>query len=252
MLLTENGPATRRFGVRTASKIGWRELRASPAKFLFVIIAVAVGVAALSGVKGFGQAVKGMLLKNEKQLIAADVQAQTFRLPTPGEITQVQAIARRFGSVTRVTEVVSMSASQHAPVPQMVSVKAVEPSVYPFYGNLKTRPMRPLSELLSDDSSVVVSPELEVRLKVRPGDSIRLGGQEFRITGELMSEPDRLASGFGPGMRVLMSRRRTRSNGFDSVWKPRCAAFLVQAQAPSKSGSHQGGIEICVPACLHQ
>ena len=42
--------------VGTASKIAWRELRAAPAKFLFVILAVAVGVAALSGVKGFGYA----------------------------------------------------------------------------------------------------------------------------------------------------------------------------------------------------
>ena len=62
--------------LQTASKIAWRDLRAAPAKFIFVVLAVAVGVAALSGVKGFGYAFKGMLLKNAKQLIAADVQAQ--------------------------------------------------------------------------------------------------------------------------------------------------------------------------------
>ncbi len=69
--------------LRTASKIAWRELHAAPAKFLFVVLAVAVGVAALSGVKGFGYAFKGMLLRNAKQLIAADVQAQIFRDTTP-------------------------------------------------------------------------------------------------------------------------------------------------------------------------
>ena len=61
--------------LQTASKIAWRDLRAAPAKFLFVILSVAVGVAALSGVKGFGYAFQGMLLRNAKQLLAADVQA---------------------------------------------------------------------------------------------------------------------------------------------------------------------------------
>ena len=83
--------------LRTASKIAWRELRAAPAKFLFVILAVAVGVAALSGVKGFGYAFKGMLLRNAKQLIAADVQAQTWNLPTPEQIEQVERIAKQYG-----------------------------------------------------------------------------------------------------------------------------------------------------------
>ena len=67
---------------RTAAKIAWRELRASPQKFAFVVLAVAVGVAALSGVKGFGYAFKGMLLRNARQLIAADLQAQTWSDPS--------------------------------------------------------------------------------------------------------------------------------------------------------------------------
>ena len=61
---------------RTASKIAWRELRATPSRFLFVIIAVAVGVGALSGVKGFGAAFSSMLLRNAKQLTASDLSAQ--------------------------------------------------------------------------------------------------------------------------------------------------------------------------------
>ncbi len=120
--------------VRTASKIAWRDLHASPAKFLFVILAVAVGVAALSGVKGFGYAFRGMLLRNAKQLIAADLQMQTWDPPTPQQITQIEKIANRYGSLTRVTETISMAASEHQRIPQMVSVKAVDPAVYPFYG----------------------------------------------------------------------------------------------------------------------
>src|SRR5437763_4987605 len=88
---------------RTASKIAWRELHAAPAKFFFVILAVAVGVGALSGVKGFGYAFKGMLLRNAKQLIAGDVQAQTWNLPTSEQIDQIKRIAKQYGTLTRVT-----------------------------------------------------------------------------------------------------------------------------------------------------
>ncbi len=194
------------FPFQTAPKIAWRDLHASPTKFLFVILAVAVGVAALSGVKGFGYAFKGMLLRNAKQLIAADVQAQTWNDPTPEQISRLREISRRYGSMTRVTETISMAASAHERVPQMISVKGVDPSAYPFYGTLTLDPPQPLQTLLRNDSSVVVTPELLMRLKVAPNDQIRLGGKDFRITGTLVTEPDRLASGFGPGMRVLMSR----------------------------------------------
>ena len=198
--------ALSRFGLRTAAKIGWRELRAAPAKFLFVVLAVAVGVAALSGVKGFGYAFRGMLLRNAKQLIAADMQAQTWGDIAPEQLAKIQDIGARNGSLTRVTETVSMAASGRQHVPQMISIKGVDPASYPYYGNLSVQPHHPLASLLADDASVVVTPELEMRLQVKPGDSIRLGGKEFRITGTLLAEPDRLASGFGPGMRALVSR----------------------------------------------
>lgn len=213
---------------RTASKIAWRELKASPAKFLFVILAVAVGVAALSGVKGFGFAFRGMLLKNAKQLIAADVQAQMWGNITPEQVQRMEAIGQKYGTMTRVTETVSMAGSSTERVPQMVSVKAVDPAVYPYYGDFKVDPDRPLKELLPDDASVVVTPELELRMKVPTGGIIRLGGKEFRIKGTIVSEPDRLASGFGPGMRVIMSRAGLERTGLIQFGSRAARRFLFK------------------------
>jgi len=218
----------RPFALGTAPKVAWRDLQASPAKFLFVVLAVAVGVAALSGVKGFGYAFQGMLLRNAKQLIAADLQAQIWNTPTVQEVQQTERIGAKYGAVTRVTETVSMAASSQQRVPQMVSVKAVDPGVYPFYGDFRVSPNRPLRDVLTDDSSAVVTPELLMRLKVAPGDVIRLGGKEFRITGTLMSEPDRLASGFGPGMRVLISRPGLERTGLIQFGSRAAQRFLFK------------------------
>ena len=46
----------------SAAKIAWRELRASRTKFLFVILSVAIGVAALTGVRGFSDSFQTTLL----------------------------------------------------------------------------------------------------------------------------------------------------------------------------------------------
>jgi putative ABC transport system permease protein len=212
----------------TASKVAFRELRAAPAKFLFVVAAVAVGVAALSGIKGFGTSFKSTLLRNAKQLIAADVQAQTWNDPSPEQIAQVQKLANRVGSLTRVTEIVSMGGSEKQKVPQLISVKAVDPTVFPFYGNLSLSPNASLLQLLPDDRSVVVTPELLIRMKVKPGETIRLGGKDFHITGTLHGEPDRLASGFGPGMRVLMTRQGLDRTGLIAFGSRAAQRFLFK------------------------
>ncbi|MBV9612520.1 MAG: ABC transporter permease, partial [Acidobacteriaceae bacterium] len=184
--------------------------------------------AALSGVKGFGFAFKGMLLRNAKQLIAADLQAQTWNDPAPDQIEKLRSIAQKYGSMTRVTETISMAASARERIPQMVSVKAVDPAVYPFYGTLTLRPRQPLSALLKDDAAAIVTPELLLRLKVAPGDVIRLGANDFRIVGTLVSEPDRLASGFGPGMRVLLSRAGLDRTGLIQFGSRAAQRFLFK------------------------
>jgi putative ABC transport system permease protein len=197
--------------LRTGSKIAWRELKASPSRFLFIVVAVAVGVGALSGVKGFGSAFRSMLFRNAKQLTASDLSAQVFATPDADQLRRLSELGRRVGGLTWVTEMVSMASSASGP-PQMVALKAVDPSVYPFYGSLTLAPSRPLDQLLPVDR-VLVNRELLIRLHRQVGDTLRLGGQEFRIAGVVVTEPDRLASGFGPSMRVIMSRQALDRTG---------------------------------------
>ncbi|MBV9225936.1 MAG: ABC transporter permease, partial [Acidobacteriaceae bacterium] len=233
--------------LQTASKVAWRDLRAAPAKFIFVVLAVAVGVAALSGVKGFGYAFKGMLLKNAKQLIAADVQAQTWNNPTADQLRSMEQIGSQFGRLTRVTETISMARSDTQRVPQMVSVKAIDPSSYPYYGNLGLKPPRPLATLLCDDSSAVVTPELLMRLKVQPGDQIQLGGKAFRIAGTLTAEPDRLASGFGPGMRVLLNRAGLERTGLIQFGSRAAQRFLFKLRPDTNLDAVRDQLKAAMP-----
>ena len=83
--------------LRTATRIAWRETRSSMVKFTFVVLGVAAGVGALSGVRGFSQSFEGMLTSEARTVMAADLTARQFVLPTPDQT----APARRAGQTRR-------------------------------------------------------------------------------------------------------------------------------------------------------
>lgn len=66
----------------TAARIATRELHSSKGKFLFVVLSVAVGVAALTGVRGFAASFKQTLLVRARSILAADLAARMFAQPS--------------------------------------------------------------------------------------------------------------------------------------------------------------------------
>ncbi len=229
----------------TAANIAIRELKATPARFLFVVLAVAVGVGALSGVKGFGSAFRSMLFQNAKQLTAADLTAQVWGVPTADQLQHLQQLGQKNGAFSWITETVSMAAKT-GQTPQMVAVKAVDPSRYPFYGTLNTQPVQPLAASL-DGNNVLVNQELLIRLHVRPGDLLRLGGQEFRIAGMVTLEPDRLASGFGPSMRVMMSRASLDRTGLVQPGSRSSQRFLFRLRPDANLAQLRDDLQETLP-----
>ena len=55
--------------------------------------------------------------------------------------------------------------------------------------------------------------EFLVRLNAHVGDSLRLGGRNFRITAVLKQEPDRITAGMGLGPRVMISNAALAETG---------------------------------------
>src|SRR5258706_8421485 len=154
-----------------ALKIARREARAARAKFLFVILAVAAGVGSLTGVRGFSTAFRTMLLRDARTLMAADLSARLFAVPSDNQMAAVGALEARGVRWTQVTETVTMIASPAVPEPALVSIKAIDPRVYPFYGTVKLSPAVTLATAL-DAGGIAVSNDLLLRLKVNVGDTI--------------------------------------------------------------------------------
>jgi putative ABC transport system permease protein len=196
----------------SAAKIAWRELQASRAKFLFVIVSVAIGVAALTGVRGFSDSFQKTLLGEARTIMAADLSARMFRQPTEQEEQQLKVMASNGIQRTQITDTVSMVSSPGDPVPLLVSLKAVDPQRYPFYGAAELQPAGDLRQVLTD-STVVVAEDLLIRLHTQVGASLKIGDSTFRIAAILVHEPDRMSSGMGLGPRVMMTQAALEKSG---------------------------------------
>jgi len=216
----------------TALKIAWREGRASWFKFGFVILAVAVGVGSLTGVRGFSRAFHEMLLSQARTLMAADLSLRVFELPTPQQSAVMDDLARRGVDRTWITETLTMASGGGAQAPMLVSIKAVDPKVYPFYGEIRIDPPAPLKTAL-DANSVAVSDDVLLRQDVKVGDSIELGGHKFRIIGRVVYEPDRMLGSLNVGPRVMITREGLDRTGLMMAGSRAAERFLFRLKPGS-------------------
>lgn len=198
--------------LKQALRIAWRESRSSAGKFLFVILAVATGVGALTGVQGFSQSFREMLLRDARTLMAGDLSLRVFHQPRPDQLAVLSRLEERGVDHTEITETVSMMSSPATSRPVLVAVKAVERGKYPFYGAIELEPPGDLAAVLTDDA-IVVSDDLLLRLGVEVGDRLRLGDEDFRITAAVRLEPDRMTGSFNVGPRVMVSREGLDRSG---------------------------------------
>jgi putative ABC transport system permease protein len=223
---------------KRAAAIGWRDLKSAPGKFGFVVLSVAVGVAALVGVRGLSDSYKQTLSGEARSLLAGDLSARLFSDPSDDEARKLAAIASHDSGGVRttwVTETISMASVAQHPVPILVALKSVDPAEYPYYGTAELDPAMPLSQALKGDSAVVAD-EFLIRLNAHVGDTLRLGGKEFKITAALKEEPDRISAGASLGPRVMISNAALASTGLIVPGSRATRRLLVKLPAKPPNG----------------
>jgi putative ABC transport system permease protein len=222
-----------KLSLRTAARIAWRETRSSMVKFTFVVLGVAAGVGALSGVRGFSQSFESMLTREARTVMAADLTARQFVVAGPDQIAELDALAARGIERTLITETVSMASSPSAgtdAAPVLVSIKAVDPSKYPYYGTVKLDPDMPLQQALTPDT-VIAGEDLLIRVGVKVGQQVRVGGQDFRVAAAVISEPDRMSGSLNIGLRMMMSREAFERTGLMQIGSRAAQRYLFKLDA---------------------
>ena len=212
---------------KSVFRLAWREARASAVKFAFVVLAVAIGVGSLAGVRGFSRSFQTMLMREARTLLAADLSVRTFALPNADQTATLNRLEQRGVAHTWITETVSMVSNGEGKAPLLVSIKAVDPGRYPFYGTVKLQPAQTLPAMLQPDA-IGVSDDLLLRLGIKTGDEVRIGGQTFRIAALVEEEPDRMAGSLNVGPRILMSRTGLERAGLIQTGSRAAERFLFR------------------------
>ena len=234
--------AKRALSWKRAGAIGWRDLKSAPGKFGFVVLSVAVGVAALVGVRGFSESFRRTLSTEARSLMAGDLSARLFHEPSVEDKGKIAGILQKDGAgirTTWVTETISMASVPPDPVPLLVSLKAVDPAEYPYYGTAELEPAMSLQQALDGDSAVVAD-EFLIRLNAQVGQTLRLGGRNFRIAAVLKQEPDRMTAGAGMGPRVMISQAALARTGLIAMGSRASQRLLLKLPEGKNTGLKTG------------
>jgi len=195
---------------RLVASLAWRETRGAWRHFIGFLACIALGVGALVAVLSVAASLDRSLGREARALLGGDVELRSARPLDPAAEAPVRDLARRGAAVARVKELVAMARSARGST-LLVEVKAVDAG-YPLYGRLDTLPPRPLDQLLAGGGVVVEEAVLE-RLKLAPGDVLAIGDATLTVTGVVRKEPDRAASLFTLGPRVLLNTASLDATG---------------------------------------
>ena len=206
----------------------WRDARAGELRLL--VVAVALGVAALSSVSFLADRLNGGLQRDARQLLGGDVVVVSDQA-TPAHIVQRAKDAGLQGVTTLSFPTMARGQSQSGAESnsRLVALKAVEAG-YPLRGELQVASSLAQAQLaLNHDSTasegakrisqsnvekisaiptrgeVWIEPTGLEALGLDVGDSVLLGNSRLRISRVMVHEPDRGAGFMNFAPRVLMN-----------------------------------------------
>ncbi len=187
-----------------ALRIARRELRGGLRGFRVFLACLALGVAAIAAVGSVRVSIENGLTREGATLLGGDAEMRfTYRYADEDEKSWMASKA------TEVSEIVDFRSLAVVPATEeraLTQVKAVD-DLYPLRGAVALDPEMPLSEALDGADGLpggVMERVLVDRLGLKPGDTFRLGVQDFRLMAVLTREPDAAGAGFTMGPRSIV------------------------------------------------
>lgn len=185
-----------------AYRIARAELRGGLQGFRIFLACLALGVAAIAAVGTLRAAIETGLRDQGAVILGGDAQVEfTYRTPTASELAWVEGKATKTSQIIDFRSMVVVGEETG-----LTQVKAVD-DAYPLTGSVVLDPAMPLAEALAGADGLpggVMDRVLVDRLGLKPGDTFRLGEQEFRLTAALTREPDSATGGMSLGPRTIV------------------------------------------------
>ncbi len=181
-----------------------RELRQNRQQTTVLFLCIVLAVVGLTALGGFQANVRDAMLRDARQLHAADIIVRSsFPFLAPME-DKLRAYASRGDvDVTRVWEFYTVVRTMDESASLLSAVKIVEPG-YPFYGQVQLASGNKFQTVLAP-GEIIVEQSLLDRLGLEIGSRIFLGNTAMTIRAVVVSEPDRPVTVFTLGPRIFVA-----------------------------------------------
>jgi putative ABC transport system permease protein len=207
--LGTRGPLPRPRRLRFILTLAWRESRGSRRRGLLLVLAVAIGTAALVAIDSFADNLRASVDREALALLGADLalsSASPFSPAAEALLAEVRGATTPPAEVARVVSFGAMALRPGGETTRLVRVQAVDPG-YPYYGTIETSPAGEWPRL-AETGGAVADPSLLAALGARTGDAIALGEARFVLRATLENMPGDVGFASALGPRVLISRSR--------------------------------------------
>ena len=188
--------------LRLAWRFAARELRGGVRGFRIFLACLALGVGVIAAIGSVRSSIEAGLASEGAAILGGDAEMEfTYRFASDEERVWMEAAS---DALSEVAEFRSMAVVGEERA--LTQVKAAD-SAYPLVGDVSLTPDMPLETALAGRDGLpgaVMERVLSDRLGLEPGDSFRLGTQDFRLMADIAVEPDAAASGFALGPRTLV------------------------------------------------
>lgn len=187
-------------------RLALRDLRGGLRGVRILIACLVLGVAAIAAIGTVRAALEAGLAREGAALLGGDAAVEfTYRFATDEERAWMAQVA---DDVSETVDFRSMLVVDDKGQTRraLTQVRAVD-GLYPLIGAVRLAPDIPLDVALSGRDGLpgaVIEPDLAARLDVVPGDTLRLGTQDFVLSAILERYPDNAGGGFALGPRSLV------------------------------------------------
>ena len=193
-------------------RLARRELRGGVRGLWVVLLCLVLGVAVIAAVGSLRAAIDAGLAADGRRLLGGDLEIEGGSTALPDELREW--LRGRGATISDITQMRSMLVAPSGDR-QLVDLKAVD-GAWPLVGAPTIAPPVPLADALAERDGqfgLLAEPIVLDRLGLKPGDRVRLGNAQFRVSGAITFEPDRIAtpSLFGP--RVLITASALPATG---------------------------------------
>jgi len=189
---------------RLLTRLIRRELRQNRQQTTILFLCIVLAVVGLTALGGFQANVHQAMLRDARQLHAADIIVRSSFPFLPALETKLAEVASRPGvAMARVWEFYTVARTADRSGSLLSAVKVVDPG-YPFYGRVTLASGRAFHDVLVP-GAIVVEQALLDRLALSVGSRLYLGDAEMVIRDVVTSEPDRPVTVFTLGPRIFVN-----------------------------------------------